>query len=517
MAKKTLAEQISKLYTPKSDFDIEDHDLGQGTDDVFDHKESQEDEDDDEEEDDQLRKEHYVESAKSKLRQSHTTNLGKKYTGSVVSRDSLYDDEAEVSGEDSDEVESDEEEDEVQDEEVAEESDESANDSDSGASLRDNSSEDESDQEDDDIAIHKRQVLKDLMNKERGHIINRLSQSATNDALKGYAIQQQHKTFEKLVDIRLKFQKSLTNANLLPIDHETLEEFDYSPELLLKTKEGLYSLLDGLLTLRSQLDESTTNHKHPKKRSYETYSKTTESFDSELNKSRSVILTKWSAKVQNSSGSNAINASKFKTINQSFEQQVINNLSDMNRLIKRTKLNRRQITPLGYNPSSISNGTSTKQNQDEEIDEDIPIQEQQSRKTKTEGSEIDQIFDDEDFYRVLLNDLVDKKVQSSDPTSGGVSITLRSAQRANKLKNNVDTKASKGRKLRYHVQDQISNFETSRGGWKWNDDQIDEFFASLLGQKVNMNEEDEEEQDDEIDGETNGDIIPEDNSIKLFG
>ena len=43
-----------------------------------------------------------------------------------------------------------------------------------------------------------------------------------------------------------------------------------------------------------------------------------------------------------------MNANKFKTINQSFEQQVNNNLSDMDRLIKRTKLNRRNVTPIGY-------------------------------------------------------------------------------------------------------------------------------------------------------------------------
>ena len=73
-----------------------------------------------------------------------------------------------------------------------------------------------------------------------------------------------------------------------------------------------------------------------------------------------------------------------------------------------------------------------------------------------------------------MNDLVDKKVQSSDPTTG-ITINLRSAQKVNKLKNNVDTKASKGRKLRYHIQEPIANFESSIGSWKWNDDQIDEF------------------------------------------
>jgi len=82
------------------------------------------------------------------------------------------------------------------------------------------------------------------------------------------------------------------------------------------------------------------------------------------------------------------------------------------------------------------------------------------------------------------------------------------------LKNNVDTKASKGRKLRFHVQEQIANFETSTGGWKWSDDQIDEFFASLLGQKVNMNEDEVEEDEEEF---SEREIEAESNGIRLFG
>ncbi|KAH3673354.1 hypothetical protein OGATHE_002156, partial [Ogataea polymorpha] len=50
------------------------------------------------------------------------------------------------------------------------------------------------------------------------------------------------------------------------------------------------------------------------------------------------------------------------------------------------------------------------------------------------------IFDDEDFYRVLLNDLVDRKISSSNPTSG---LTIQLTK--TKFKKNVDTKASKGR------------------------------------------------------------------------
>lgn len=520
MAKKSLADQISSLYTPKTDFDIEDHDLGQANGDhIFEHDDASDIQS--EEDDEELRNEHYIETSKSKLRQKNGgVNLGEKYVGDVVSRTDLYADESE---QDEEEEEEEDEEEEDEDDDESEEDDipnGNTNDddeeevSDVSESEEEGSENDSGDDDDEEqtSSSYKRQLLKQLMSKERSHIVNRLSQSATNDALKGYAIQQQNKVFEKIIDVRLKFQKSVTSSNLLPINSSAYEEVKSkeSDKLVKLAKFGLFDLLDGLFKLRNELEEGEEDKVvSPKKRSFDKYSEIATQADSELNSKRNVILTKWSAKVSNSSGSNAMNANKFTIINQSFEQQVNNNLSDMDRLIKRTKLNRRNITPIGYNPQDHQQ--NEKHEGEDEHDDDIP--EETMIRKKAHGSENPYIFDDEDFYRVLLNDLVDKKVQSSDPTTG-ITINLRSAQKVNKLKNNVDTKASKGRKLRYHVQEPIANFESSVGSWKWNDDQIDEFFASLLGQKVNMNEVDEDDNNDE---ENNDDIIPEDNGIQLFG
>lgn len=56
------------------------------------------------------------------------------------------------------------------------------------------------------------------------------------------------------------------------------------------------------------------------------------------------------------------------------------------------------------------------------------------------------------------------------------------AARPKKVKKVVDTKASKGRKLRYEVHEKLQNFmvpATPRGAW--HDEQIDELFSSLMG------------------------------------
>ncbi|KAF3985589.1 hypothetical protein FT663_04733 [Candidozyma haemuli var. vulneris] len=513
MAKKSLAEKFAESDQPP-DFDIENEDSNPFA------RIDEEDFSASDESDEELKKGHYVSVGKSKLRdQNGSLVKGEKYKGALASRKDLYEDSDGEEPSDSGSDEADEDDEEQEEEE---------NDSDSGASLRANSDEESSDEgsdegsdeekgsEDEEDADVKREKIRAMMTKERKHIVNRLSEAATQEALKGYSILQQHKLFDSLIDVRLKVQKGLTDSNLLPGNHETLEKEelgnDSTEDILEKASEKCYSLLDSILQLRSRLyvKENVVvepvEHK-PKKRSLESYLEASSKYDTILNDYRSNVLTKWSAKIQNSSGSSAMNASKFKALNQSAEQQVMNNLADMDRLVKRTKLNRKQLKPLGYEFYEASKKENEESgDEDDEEDADVP-KATQSRSLNVQ--EMDSIFDDEDFYRVLLNDLVDRKIQSTDPTSG-LQFAMRGAASA-KVKKNVDNKASKGRKLRYHVQEPIANFETRQSVLKWEDDQIDEFFASLLGQKVSMKEDvsdDEEEEEEPLVG---------DNTIKLFG
>lgn len=513
MGKKSLAEKIAELSKPSTEFDIEDNDL---RDNVFDHNDDDDHPNSDLSDDETLKKQHYLAVDKSNIRQENDNlNLGKAYGGKVTSRGDLYE----------------------SDESRSLDEHEDSEDSDSGISLKTNSEseseeedEDESDSEDKDEVkkqedsnlTHKRSKLKELMSNERQHIVNRLSQSASNDAVKGFAILQQHKLFDSIIDSRMKVQKSLTNSNVLPIEKGILKEHfatKRTDKHLRQALEKCFDLLDSIIALRSKLlkkdsvlsSSESAKSFNPKKRTLTDYLEATGKQDIVLEKYRSSVLSKWSSKIHNAAGSTAISSGKFKAINQSAEQQVINNLSDMDRLIKRTKLNRRQVKPLGYE-YLINQSDITEQESIDDQNPDIPNENRQTN--KSDLSEIDSIFDDEDFYRVLLNDLVDKKIQSSDPASG-LTVSLRSVQQAQKFKKNIDTKASKGRKLRYHIQEQIANFEAPRGGWKWDDNQIDEFFASLLGQKVNMNEVDEDEdrhndEDEEI-------VINSNDSFKLFG
>ncbi|CCH40844.1 hypothetical protein BN7_378 [Wickerhamomyces ciferrii] len=531
MAKKTLAEQIADLQKPANpDFDIEDAER----DDVFNH-DDEEGASLDEDEDDTKKTEHYVKVGKSKLR-DHSVNLkDQKYTGKASSRKDIFGDDEESNDEQEDDEEESEEDDEDEEEtgseddttnsrngngfidDEAEDDEDDDNESDSGVSLRaDSEDEDNSDQSvsqsesesepetDVEDVTSKRENLKKLMANERKQILNRLSTSGQSDALKGYAVISQQKLFDSILDSRIKLQKGLTSSNSLPLSNEIFEEFqeDNTQEYLSKTEDSLHKLLDNIISLRTKIYNKEKLTKEPvafkksKKRSFTDYIEETEKLDNILNKYRGNVLTKWSHKVQSASGATALNASKFKTINQSAAQQVDLTLMDMDRLVKRTRLNRRNIKPLGFS-----------EEQDE--DEDDEYKTSKTKSIDRSLQEDENIFDDEDFYRVLLNDLIDKKISDSNPTNG---LTIQLTK--SKIKKNVDTKASKGRKLKYTVQEPIQNYEAPRDKFKWNDEQIDEFCAGLLGQRVNFNEDDEIRENDEDDEEDEG-LANDD--LKIFG
>lgn len=458
--KKTLAEELLEL-NPSTDFDIEDDIISEAS---------------GSESDDAGKTDHYVTTGKSSLRDNSARSV---YGGTKVSRSQLYKNSAndidsesnsedEESGEISSVYESDE--DEGEDSEDSEDSDKSEEVEESDESEENKIKESED--------INSRNKLKQIIKNERQTIGKRVAQSNINDALKGYSVANQNKLFDHLIETRIKLQKCLNDANLLPGDYNTSKPFrDEQTDEYLKTIESkCYDVLEKIITLRCKM---TTQKPPPlKKRKLSYFNEATTKLDEHLKQSRSTILTKWSTRVNNSSGSNALNASKFKVINQSAEQQILNNLNDMNRLKRRTYLNRSSIKPLGYEDSSKDHENSTK---------NLGV------------NEISQIFNDEDFYRLLLNDLVDKKI--SNPVSNIA--LLKKNQKAIKNNKNIDTKASKGRKLKFNVQDPIAHFEAPVEV-KWQDYQIDELLGSLFGQKIHMGEV------DEVDQELDKD------SIKLF-
>ncbi|KAK3060145.1 hypothetical protein LTS18_009205 [Coniosporium uncinatum] len=178
---------------------------------------------------------------------------------------------------------------------------------------------------------------------------------------------------------------------------------------------------------------------------------------------RQVVLDKWSNKAR---GVSALPRSG--RLNNNVQQQTITDvlnlqLVDPTRLIKRTQM-----------PRSCA-----------------PIQ--AKLVTATEDPDI---YDDADFYGLLLKELLEQKGQ--DAAVAGADFAPQSqwqAAREAKTKKNVDTKASKGRKLRYTVHEKLQNFMAPEDRTTWTQRQTDDLFSSLFGKGVGLREEFEEREE----------------------
>jgi protein AATF/BFR2 len=100
---------------------------------------------------------------------------------------------------------------------------------------------------------------------------------------------------------------------------------------------------------------------------------------------------------------------------------------------------------------------------------------------KEEEEEEEDVFDDTDFYQQLLRDVIDARSGNGTSGIGDDNDWLRAQQKARKARKKVDTKASKGRKLRFGVHEKLQNFMVPVQSAGWHEEQIDELFASLLG------------------------------------
>jgi protein AATF/BFR2 len=119
------------------------------------------------------------------------------------------------------------------------------------------------------------------------------------------------------------------------------------------------------------------------------------------------------------------------------------------------------------------------------------------------------IYDDADFYQLLLKELVDQRTADTSSVGGQAATVRYAAVKEAKNKKHVDTKASKGRKLRFNVHEKLQNYMAPEDCRSWEQHAIDRFFGTLFGQKLVLNED--EGSDDEMLG-----VTAEEAGLRLF-
>lgn len=321
-----------------------------------------------------------------------------------------------------------------------------------------------------------RALLRQMMASEQKSVVATISQAAKADAAKGEAVIHQSRTFSSLLNTRMCLQKALVAANSLAATPSTPTADNATVNAAEQAALTLWTQLNSLRTSLELTASTKTSQKRPFAATISTPSSALWSEmqfqESNSMPRRRAILQKWSMKTAPASSLPARN--KFS--NTPTQQPLLNMLDtqlsspNLERLIGKTQL-----------PSSCA-----------------PLQEQAQATTSKvthadsheEGNNPhDPIYDDSSFYTLLLRDLVEQK-RSLPATSHNSSQPSISLPPPVKLRKKVDTKASKGRKMRYTVHEKLQNFMAREDRCTWVERQVEEFFGGLLGNRDRLGEGD---------------------------
>ncbi|GAA5914592.1 hypothetical protein JCM6882_001212 [Rhodosporidiobolus microsporus] len=571
MAKRlTLAEQLAQIIEPApQDYDPEDSYA------TYNHERRRDAEDDADEGGAGSRKEKdesaaaaradYVDVGESKLRKRGQAVLDSKYEGKKGSRAALYDfsdDEDEGSDEDEDGMDEElaellngGEEDEDEDGEGYESEGGDFEDLEGDAATfgpggaGDFADEDEEDSEEEEEEAPKKAApaakeSRVKVSKDDRAMVKQLKQAASADVEKGRDVKKQLAFADSLLSSRIALQKAVQASNALPTpasqppapewiavdDAEVQDEVEGLWKELMGCSEELFALRKDLLITNESLSFPTDFGTARKRKRA-----AAEDGDDEEENARSAWLeatmkdlgevekildpflrttvTKWSDKVLAASGlSLGKSSSKFKAVNQNAMQQIDHALSastgERERLVKRTRVRR---TTEGVGASVLGRRAGAEQG-----DFLAPLEGEEREK---QGKEVDvECFDDSDWYGQVLRDLVESRMLDLDDSTLTQLRQASALARGKKVKKVVDTRASKGRKIRYHVHEKAQNFMIPVEAAHWHDEQIDELFASLLGRsfpQANGGKDTLDPALDDVAGHKAGEI--EVGSLRLFG
>lgn len=314
-----------------------------------------------------------------------------------------------------------------------------------------------------------------------------LSAAAASDAQKGRAVKQQYETFEKLLDIRIKLQKALTAANDLPQEPRPITNPELKVEETVRSAEqAALNLFNNLSTLRTQLLNATIpanaaslsqsedqEDLPPKKRrklpSPEPATASTHSsvlaaqlstFHAHSTPHRRSILQKWSLKTQPAS---------------SAPSKLLPNNSGSSLLAPTQKQD--LLSHLDATILSSSSHTHTQPQAQTSIS---------STSASQAPSSLSLPSTDTPFYTSLLRDLISHRQRQSQPQPSSISTTNPPTTKLHPSSSSkptaIDTKTSKGRKIRYTVHEKLVNWMPGgdeRGSWA--EEAREEFFRGLLG------------------------------------
>ncbi|XP_037709039.1 protein Aatf [Drosophila subpulchrella] len=329
-------------------------------------------------------------------------------------------------------------------------------DSDSDDSAEDNSQEsegeDDDDDEDDDTGDE---------DAEEGAIKPSDVMSKTNhqaEIQKGLCVQNQLRVWERLLELRINTQKFTSKANQLPAP-ETLKklgsENDELQSVLNEAQERSSKLLQQLLALQSALHQQNSEMRKAVKRKQpsEDSGPAAKKFGSVLHNNfqqmtgyRNEVLLKWDDRT------------KLLTPGAGVKRKSVQEDYDIIKKIDSALANREALVEKSQTPKS--NQADQQENE--------PVQ------------RLKHIYDDSDFYHQQLRELIEYKASTSSNMSEITKQFVELQKLRQKMKKKVDTRASKGRKLRYVVHNKLINFMAPNENSEWTESSKSELYKSLF-------------------------------------
>ncbi|DAA19060.1 protein AATF isoform X1 [Bos indicus x Bos taurus] len=328
---------------------------------------------------------------------------------------------------------------------------------------------------------------------------------------KGRAVKNQIALWDQLLEGRIKLQKALLTTNQLPQpDVFPVFKDKGGPEFasaLKNSHKALKALLRSLVDLQEELlfqypdtrylvdgtkpkaeseeeissdDEELVEKKKPQRRAPTKRKLETEDYPSFMAKRfadftvyRNRTLQKWHDKTKLASGKLG---KGFGAFERSILTQIDHILMDKERLLRRTQTKRSVYRVLGKPEPAV-----------QPVPESLPGQPEILPEAPANAhlKDLDEeIFDDDDFYHQLLRELIERKTSSLDPNDqvamGRQWLAIQKLR--SKIHKKVDRKASKGRKLRFHVLSKLLSFMAPIDHTTMNDDARTELYRSLFGQ-----------------------------------
>ncbi|GJJ11265.1 hypothetical protein Clacol_005497 [Clathrus columnatus] len=459
MARLTLAQQLAQIEdTLPQDYDPED--LYGGTANENENKNVEDGEQ--EPRDNNAGREHYIEVGPSALRSINEDLNDQKYESVKVSRSKLLVEEEDEKEDDSDNA----------DDQIDDTKNSSGEDS-SSSEEEDPITDGEEEEQSSIKKQQKRQRSESISgNKTTDGLDLTLQKTRQADKLKGQAVSRQLRIWDVLVDSRIQLQKAVLSSNKLP-PPQSISKYTSVPDAQPAVRRYLsqaFRLSEELFQLRRALLEHAGSLPPPPKKQrtdldledenvdFQTLFKESVEemmeFEAQIHETDLSTLQKWSAKVQAVAPSALLPSSKV-----SFKGGPIHTKSAGELVDEALKASEKLIEKTRCRVNRIGS---------------IPLQAADEEKDENDVDE--ETFDDRDFYQSMLRDVIESK--------GGKEaiIDLYSNSKKQRKKKKVDTKASKGRKLRYEPHEKILNFMVPvpvKGAW--HEEQINELFASLLG------------------------------------